>query len=81
MFMIIHLVSSEEDNSFRETTRRIDKVFFFLSEQGIAAEAVKIHKFKISPCSVKSIRNLVKKFEETGCTCGKTAIWTIPCSC
>ena len=32
---------------------------------------MKIHKFKISPCSVKSIRNLVKKFEETGCTCNR----------
>ena len=41
-----------------------------------AAEAVRVyrrnHKLKRGPYSVQSIHNLVKKFEEPGCTCDKS---------
>lgn len=49
------------------------KLFYLNGEN--AAEAVRIyrrnHKLRRGPCSVRSVRDLVRKFEETGCTCDR----------
>ena len=51
------------------------RVLFYLSGEN-AAEAVRVyrrnHKLKRDPCSVKNVHNLVKTFEEIGCTCSRS---------
>lgn len=49
------------------------KLFYLNGEN--AAEAVRVyrrnHKLRRGPCSVRTVRDLVKTFEETGCTCDR----------
>ena len=80
MDVIIRLVSYEEDDTFRETARWIDKVV--LSEVRKVAEAVRVyrryHKLKRGPCSVKSVRSLIKKSEETRCIWSRSGRPCVP---
>ena len=71
--MIIRLISCDADNTYGKTTRWTNKVVLSQGRKCSRSSASLLSKpwLKQGPCSVKSVLNLAKKFEETGWTRGR----------
>ena len=70
---MIHLVPCEMMTLSGKQRGELVKSFHLSGENFALAVRVhcRNHKLIRGPCSVKSVRNLVKKFEKTGCTCDR----------